>query len=1038
MNIINLSVFRPVFISMVILAGIVLGIMAYFRLGVDEFPEVSPPVVTITTRYLGAGPREIESLISRPLEEEVGQLGGIEKLTSVSREGISQVVVEFKLGLDVKMAQVEVRDRVSRARPQLPEGIEEPLIQRLDFADRPILQLGLIPTAQNISEARLWLTADQVLRPKLEQIEGVGQIDMFGGEEREVRVELDGAKLKLWKVTPAQVVDALRASNTTTPAGVVREGSQETAVRLMGEFTSVSEVQKTVVKTLPGNRPILVQDLGQVFDHLKERESLARVNGVQALLLEIKKQSDANTVKVADKIVESLPAINAQLPEGMKLEFIFDGAKRIKKTIADVIETLIIAGILAILVVYFFLGSVQSTLITGLALPMTLITTCIGLYLIDYTLNIMTLLGFTLAVGLILDDAIVVRENIWSKIEQGMKPQEASLVGTKEVLVAVLATSATILAVFFPITLIPGIVGRFFSAFAVTVCLGVVFSTFDALTMAPMMSAHMMSSHEGAHAKKNKVLMWLEGYGDKVSQFYRRTLVWSLGHKKQVLFASFGIFLLSLFMAKFIGFTFLPQTERGELEIVLEAPAGTSLQKTNTLVAEVERILKQFPEIQLVSARVGSELQEKNMGRAYVKLVPESQRDFSTNEMKNLLREKISPLAIREHLVFSIGDPGGGGGGQKQISIAIQGTDTDTLSALAQKVIKRSKVEIPSIADLDTSMRPGQNEIQIELDRAHLAQFGLTSTEVGRNLRALFEGEVATQFKEADTEFDLRVRLKEDERLGANSLAGLYLPNSRGEMVNLENLGELKRGVAPTKITRIGRSRAVLLEGNSKPGFPLNESLSKLRTIITEELPAGYHVDFQGQAKNMKDLAQGFFVAVGLSIIFIYMVMASLYESLILPFSILLTLPLAIVGAFAGLLLTGKFFDIYTIIGVILLLGLVTKNAILLVDYLEQLRRQGMGREEAIMEAGLRRLRPIMMTSISMIAGFIPVAMGLGEVNQERSGMGVVAIGGMISSTLLSLIVVPCAYIYLDNFRLWSQKKKGKIFGKNKEVSISH
>lgn len=1036
MWLVKLSIERPVFISMVVFATLVFGLLSFFRIGVDEFPAIDPPVITVTTEYQGAGPREIETLISKPLEEEISQLGGIERLVSTSREGISQVVVEFKLGIDARVSQAEVRDKVSRVIPKFPEGAEDPLIQRLDFSDRPILQLALKSSQKDMSEADLWLLADNAVKPKLQQVNGVGQVNIYGGLEREIAVELNRQALSLWKISPTQVGEALKAANLNTPAGTLSESPSERALRVVGEFQNVAEIENVVVKTLPGNRTVLIKDVASIRDNFEDQSSIARLNGKPIVLLEVKKQSDASTVEVAKTVLDRLDEINSRLPAGTQVEFVFDGARRIRNTVNDVIETLIIAAILAIVVVYFFLGSVQSTFVTGLALPMTVIASFSALYFLGFTLNVMTLLGLTLAVGLILDDAIVVRENIWTKIEEGVPPKEAALEGTREVFVAVLATSATILSVFLPVTLIPGIVGKFFSAFALTVCISIIFSTFDALTMAPMMSAHLISE-QGKHAPSNRALLIFERYWSALAAFYGRCLAWALGHRRKVLLGAAALFVVSVILPKFIGFTFLPQTERGEIQLSLEAPAGTALDHTNELVAIVEKKLAEFSEVSLISSRVGSELNEKNIASIYIKLVPDGQRSRKTGDMKMVIRESLTELGKKESLIISVGDPGSNRGGGKQISVAIQGTNTDTLSEISQQVLKEAREKIPSIAELDSSMKHGQQEIQFSIRRERLSAFGLSSVEVGKFLRYFFDGVVTTQFRESDREFDIRVRLRPEERLGISTLASIQIPNQRGEMIPLSAITSMDPGTAPTKITRIDRSRSVLLEGDMKPGQPLGAAIADLRKVIEAKLPAGYTADFQGQAKNLKDLGVGFVIAMSLAVLFIYMVMASLYESLILPFSILLTLPLAIIGAFSALMVTGKFLDVYTIIGVIMLMGLVTKNAILLVDYLEQLREGGMERQQAIYQAGMRRLRPIMMTSFAMIAGFLPVAFGFGEVNQERSGMGVAAIGGLTSSTILSLIVVPCAYTYLDDLRVWSSRKVRKLFGKKDSGTLA-
>ena len=1033
-KLIHLSIHRPIFVSMIVAFMMVLGILGFAKIGVDEFPKVDPPIITVTTVFPGAGPREVETLISKKIEEEVSQLSGIERMTSTSKEGISILIIEFKISKDAKEAQNEVRDKVNRAESQFPGGAEEPLVQRLDFNDRPILQFGFFNTQNKapateqtgtaplqIPESRLRMIADQKIKPALQTVDGVGQIDIFGGRAREIQVNLDHGRAETWGVTPGEVATALRTANINVPSGSIQEEPTKRAIRITGEYSNLQDIGETVVKTLAGGRIIRVKDVAEVIDSFEDTESLARVNGNPAVILEIKKQSDANTVATADLIKEKAATIKASLiPEGTSFEPIYDGSRRIRLVVKDVLESLGIAALLTIVVVFFFLGSVQSTLITGLALPTSMIGSFFLLNYYGFTMNVMTLLGLTLAVGLVLDDAIVVRENIWSKMEHGMKPIDAAFEGTKEVLIAVMATSLTILAVFIPVAFLPGIVGKFFSSFALTVVICVVYSTFDAITMAPMLSAHLANPiDQNAHKNPPAWKQWVETKGTEFKNFYIRVLKWSLGHPGRVVAMAAGLFLVSLVLPKFIGFTFLPQREEGELNITLEATAGTSIQKMNLLTREVEKIASEFPEIEFTTTRVGTSTGDENVASVYVRLVPGKDRQVTTGEFKGILRARLAPLAIREDLVLAVLNVGGGAAGQKPVTIAIQGPETDTLAKVSEIIMDGGSQQVPLVVDLESSMKPGQKEVQLEISHARLSAFGLTTDMVGKAVRGFFDGDVASQYRESDEEYDIRVRLQKKDRMDIAALKELRIPNLQGKMIPLKSVTEESPGTSPTQITRIDRSRAVIIQADLAQGAALGDAIQKMTGFIQKILPAGYSVNFLGQAKSLKELGLGAAVALSLAVLFIYMIMASLYESLIIPFSILLTLPLAIIGAFSALLLFGKMLDVYTIIGIILLMGLVTKNAILLVDYAEQLRREGFTRTDALITAGERRLRPIMMTSVAMIAGFLPVAIGVGEINAERSGMGTAAIGGMISSTALSLIVVPVCYIYLDDFRSW-------------------
>lgn len=1037
MWLVRLSIFKPVFISMITLFLMVLGIMGYMRLNVDQYPKIEPPVITVTTEYAGAGPAEIETLISKPLEERINQIGGIERLISTSRDSFSQIVVEFKLEKSAKEAAIDVRDKVNAARKLLPDDTKDPVIERLDFSDKPILRLALSktdfdhkkasPKELTQNESMLRYQADQVLKQKIQTVDGVGRVDVFGGLSREIEVLLDLQKLLAFNLSPRDVQDAIKKSNANIPSGEMREEPTERSIRLIGEFLNVKDIQQIVIKNLPGGRVVRVQDLGQVIDGFKDRDSMARLGDKPVVFLEVRKQSDANTVDVAENVIKRVTQINSASTDGLKMEPVYDGAKTIRLTLHDVIETLFIAAILSIIVVYFFLGSVQSTLITGLALPTTIIGTFFALYVFGYTLNIMTLLGLTLAVGLILDDAIVVRENIWNKIEQGLPPIQASLEGTRQVYTAVLATSLTILAVFIPVTFIPGVVGKFFAAFAITVCFGVIFSTFDAVTMAPMLSAHLISTQKnpGRHEKKlNPLLRITEGWGKVVSKFYGRLLHRALSAPLLVLILAGGIFATTVYLGKYVGFTFLPQDESGEMEVSLEGPAGVSIEEMNRLVHFAESKIAEQAEVAYYSTRIGNDFGDKNIGLIFVKLVPKPERDVTTSQMIDRLRSLTKSFGLAEKLSITIKPPGGGGPG-RPISMVVQGPDNSQLLKISDQILEKGPAQVLTVVNLESNLKPGRGEIQYILDRKRLGEFGLTGNAVGETLRGMYAGDLSGTYREMGTEYDIRVRLRPEDRQDIQAVQNLTIPNSRGEPVPLRAVTNLIYATSPTKIIRIDQSRAALIEADLPTGVPLAKALADLKQFASSLLPTGYHLDFQGQAKSLNDLAIGGVVALGLGALFIYMIMASLYESLLIPFSILLTLPLAIVGAILALLISQKSMDVYGVIGMILLMGLVTKNAILLVDYVEHLRKEtGMSRDQALFEGSMRRLRPIMMTTVAMIAGMVPVAVGIGEINKIRSAMGIASIGGMISSTFLSLIVVPCFYIYMDKIRERFRRKK--------------
>lgn len=1026
MEFIKLCINRPVFIVMIESLLIVLGIMGFKRIGVDLYPKIDPPIITVTTRYPGAGPEEVELLVSKKIEDQVNQIGGIEHITSTSQQNISRVVIEFKLEVDAKTAQNDVRDKVQRVRKDLPTEIEEPLIERLNFEDRPIATVAVRTMTKEAgakyNQGLLRLMADQTIRPLIQRIDGVGQVNVFGGMEREIQINVDRVKLQSYNISIPEISAAIIRGNANTPSGEIDENPNKRSLRVIGQFYSVSEIGNTIVKTLEGGRTVKIADVAEIKDGLKEQTTIASVEGNPAVMLEVKKQSDANTVEVAESVFKRLAELSTSLPEGVKVVPVYDGARFIRNSVHDVIETIAIAAVLAIFVVYFFLGSIQSTLITGIALPSTIIASFFVLHVTGFTLNMMTLLGMTLSVGLILDDAIVIRENIWSKIEQGMDAKSAALFGTKEVIVAVLATSLTVLAVFFPVTFIPGIVGRFFAAFAMTVCIGIILSTFDGLTIAPMLSANIMRTQTIDHThQKNFALRWFDRVWDHIGNAYAKLLRMCLHRPGYTVIAAIVFFFGSLLLLKQVGFTFLPEDESGEFEVGLEGPPGTSFSRMDELTRAVEKQVRAAtPELEFSSMRVGNEQDETNYSSIYVRVVPYAKRSRTTSQIKTGVRQSLRPFSEADKLILSIRNPGNAGGG-RPITMVVQGADNDVLRKVSGDIIEAAKQKIPGIAGLETNLKPGRQELQVVVDRANASAFGLQAGDIGQNIRGLYEGLLSGVYRESGEEYDIRVRLRPDQRSDALALDGYTMPNDRGDSVPLNTVARAQVGVSPTSIVRIDLKRSARLEGDLVPGYPLADVIGKLREIAVTMLPPGYTIDFQGQAKNLSDLMTGAVVALGLGSLFIYMVMASLYESFLMPFAILTTLPLAIVGAILALLISGKFMDIYGVIGIILLMALVTKNAILLIDYAEQLRAKGLNQFDALFEAGTRRMRPIVMTTIAMIAGMLPVAFGYGEINKVRAGMGIATIGGLISSTMLSLVVIPCVYIYLDRLRVKSQ-----------------
>ncbi|NBX75244.1 MAG: efflux RND transporter permease subunit [Proteobacteria bacterium] len=1028
MNLADLSIKRPIFITCIVTAIIVLGVMSMRKLGVDLFPDVTFPIVTVTTVYPGAGPAEVETLVSKVFEEEISTVSGIKRLSSRNSEGVSIVIAEFNLETDVKYAEQQIRDRVSSAKIKLPTEAKESIIRRIDPADQPILVVSL---SADMPAGKLYDLASEGIRPRLEQINQVGLVSIQGGRKREIRVELDRNKLRTFEISASQVVQAIKATGMNIPAGKVTETSKDIVYRTLGEFQTVDDVAATVVSFIGNDVPVRVGQLGRVIDDLEDEKTRSFVNGEPSLFLRIYRQSGANTIRVVEDVKKRVNKIQEELSNGaqpVKLEVVQDGSKPIRANVDDVTESIFFGIILTIIVVFYFLGSGRSTIITGLALPNSLLGAFILMAAAGFTINVMTLLALSLSVGLLIDDAIVVRENIFRHIERGESPIVAASKGTKEVMLAVIGTTLAVIAVFGPIAFLSGVVGQFFKQFGLTICFAMAISLFDALTVAPMLSAYFA----GASHKEKGDGFWSRTVGRSLEAFnrfqnwletkYEKTLQFTLQKPKTVLLGSVIVFLVSLVASTKVPKTFLGAQDMGEFSVGLDMPPGTSLGAMAEVSLEVEKIIHANPEVKTTTLTVGNDQGEANVANFYVELVSSKKRKMNTSQFKAVLREQLKPFARANPTVKDVDMVGVG---QRPFNVNIIGNDLNQIVEIGNQLLAKLKTH-PGVQDPDINFRPGKPEFQVSLDKSKSEIFGVSSSMVGAELRTLIEGSVPAVFREGGREYDVRVRLQEDQRDLKTYFKDTFVPNVNFRLVKLSQVASPVETTGPSTISRQDRGRYVQVMADLTPGgVGMGGVMKDVSKILEEEikLPEGVRYAFVGQAESFQELIGSVIVAVTLSVIFIYLVLASLYESFITPFTIMLVLPLAACGAFYALFMTGQALDINSMIGCILLLGVASKNSILLVDCTQQLMDEGMPREQAIVQAGKLRLRPILMTTFALIAGMLPVAIGLNEASKQRTNMGIAIIGGLISSTFLSLVVVPAAYSYIDRFKHWSKRK---------------
>ncbi len=1042
----NLSINRPIFITCIVLVTMITGVLSLKSLPVDLFPDITFPIVTVTTPYPGAGPRETETLISKIYEEEFSTISGVKSIRSINQEGASIVIVEFNFKTDIKFAEQQVRDKVSSAKVKLPNDVKESVIRRVDPSDQPIVTIAL--TAE-LNEAELYDLANLSIKPKLEQIGQVGLVEIIGGRKREVRVDLDLQKMKERQVSAIQISDALGKSGANIPSGKIDvSAKQETVFRTVGEFQNLDEMKNTIVQFIGNDVPVVLSNVATVREGLEDEKSLAKVNGQKSLFINVYRQSGANTVEVAENVVKQSDLLNSTLGHSsskIHLKVVRDGSKPIKDNIFDVQESIIIGIILTVIVVFFFLGSMRSTIITGLALPNSLLGAFILLAIAGYTINVMSLLALSLAVGLLIDDAIVVRENIFRHLEMGKDPKTAAIQGTNEVMLAVIATTFTVIAVFGPIAFISGIVGQFLKQFGMTVCFALMISMFDAITIAPMMSAYFAGKvvPHGAAPENNfygrtigKVLQWFNKFQDKLENMYVSLLKVTLRNPLKMIFAGIIIFVLSIVSLKFVPKTFISAQDQGEFSVNIDLPPGTSLHEMERVSLEVDQVIRTHKEVDVTVLTVGTKEGEANKASFYVRLVPVKQRKLNTIQMKDILRKELKVFAYAN---ARVGDFDQVGSGMRPFSLNIQGNDEKELARIATQVYEKVKNH-PALTGVDLSYRPGKPEFQVIPDRVKAERLGVSTNVLGLELRTLMEGQTPAVYRLNGEEYDIRVRLQEDQRNLQKEFSRISVPNINHRLIPLSSVVKGVETTGPANITRQDRGRYYQISADIAPDGPgMGGAIGDVKKIFETEikLPEGMNYRFVGQAESFGEMIQSMVIASGLGIIFIYLVLASLYESFVTPFTIMLVLPLATCGAFYALFITGASLDLFSMIGCIMLMGVATKNSIILVDYTSQQTRQGMPLKDAILLAGKNRLRPILMTSVALIAGFIPIAIGLNEASKQRTSMGIALIGGLISSTLLTLIIVPAAYTYIERFRLWTNKIFSKVTGAGSSIGHS-
>src|SRR3990167_767475 len=1006
------SIRRPVFATMAILCLVVLGIVSYPRIGVDLFPKVDFPVVNITTFLRGANSEIIDIDVTDKIEEAVNTINGVKTITSTSTEGVSRVIVEFILEKDIDLAVQDVKEKISIIRCKLPKDIDEPIIEKVDPDAVPIIWLALTGK-KSIRDLSTY--ADEVLKEQLQRIEGVGAIRTGGIRLRQVRVWLDADKLSAYGITAYDVVRALQRENIELPGGRIEGNTKEYSIKIKGEFRRVEEFNELIMGYYSG-ATVRLKDIGRVEDGMEERRSITRFNRISSIGLGIQKQSGTNTVEVIDRIKRELVNIRKALPPDMDIKISFDQSTFIKRSINEVQHHLIYGGIFATLSVLLFLRSLRITLISALAIPVSVISTFTIMNAFGFTFNNMSMLALSLSIGILIDDAIIVIENIHRHIEEGMEPKMAASFATSEIGLAVMATTISIVAIFLPVAFMKGIIGRFFMQFALTVVFAVMVSLFVSFTLTPMMaSRYLKTVKHKSH--------WLDSIYKKFEDLYKILLKIALNHRVIVLISATAIFIFSLYITKFIGKEFLPPEDQSRFIARLQAPVHYSVDEIDRLFKKAEEIIISTPEVNTVFYSQGSG-GETNKGVIFIGLKPRVERKRSQDEIMVEVRKKFRDIPGLKGSAEQVSLTGGG---QRMVPIQyhIMGRDLSILEKYAREVANKFSV-LPGIVDVDTSLETGKPEIRVFINRDKAADLGVDIQSIAETISILFGGELdVTKFKDETRgrRYDVRVRLNPEYRVNPDDIKKIYVRSKNGMLVELSNIVNTQEGGGPGIINRVDRQRAITLFANLE-GKPLGKAKEELDDISAKILPSDYSGRYKGMAEMMGESFYYLMFALMLGVVLAYMVLASQFESLIHPFTVLLSMPFSFIGAFGALLITGNTLNIFSFIGLVLLMGLVKKNAILLVDYTNTLRNRGIERREAILQAGPVRLRPILMTTFAMVFGMMPIAVGFGEGSETRTPMAIATIGGLLTSLFLTLIVIPVAYDLFDEVQERFKKRK--------------
>ena len=1025
MKLIDTSVKRPIGVLISIFIVLLIGIVSLRSIAVDLYPNFNIPVAYISTSYEGAAPEEIENLVTKPLERSLSTIEGLDTIQSSSVSNQSFILMVFQTGTNLDKTLNDIREKVDQVKGALPQDAKTPLVMKIDPNAKPILQLSLSGNDQSLQT--MTELAEDLIQPQIERITGVAEASLTGIQSKEIKVEVDPSKLEGYGLSIADISQAISMNNKSMPAGNILRGSQDMNIRLLGEYKQLKDLERLLIST-PSKQTIRLTDVAKIEESFTKQSAYSYINGEPAIGISVTKQSDANTVQVAKEVIKQVENLASSLPAGVSLQVVSDSSEFIQSAIDNVLKNLIYGSILASIVLWLFLRNFRSTLVIILSIPISIISTFIMMYFFGETINMLTMSGLALGVGMMVDSSIVILENIFRYRQQGYKRLKASIAGAKEVVMAVIASALTTVVAFLPVAFTQGMAGQLFKPLALTISFSLISSLIVSITLVPMLASRLLKTEDIVSKK------WTNQIGSMIKERYSRFLHWSLRRKKTVLSITVGSMLASLLLLPLLKMDFIPALDQGEIQVTATLPEGTNIEETSEVVTSLENFLVEKPSVELVSSTIGGaggrDGDQSNKGNLFIRLHKTENRNKSTEQ----IIEEISEFANRfPDLKLNTAAVQDGGIGQSAVSLKIAGNDVDILQDLSEEV-ETILTTIPGIANINNSMGDTRPELQIHVNQDAADYYNLTVSQVMQNVRASFQGQVATSLKIDGQEINVFVSLPEIYRKDLNHLQDLQIMTPMGTAVPLAALAEIKIVDGPNTITRENMERGIEITADVF-GRDLRSVTRDIEQVIDSmNAPEGYRIYLDGQNAEQRFAFKEMLIALVLSIILVYSIMAIQFESILYPFIIMFSIPATIIGVIVGLFITRQPLNAPALVGLIMLAGIVVNNGIIMVDYINSLRAQGMERAEALVTGSTRRLRPIFMTMLTTVLGMLPLAIGLGEGSELQRSLGIVIVFGLSFSTLITLFVIPIMYVYLDNMSMWLRKL---FFKKNDADQVS-